>query len=333
MPVVGEGVVEIDEVGIVGGVPLAPVGGSRLRAAPVCPATVCVPDGQATPHRRVGVAFLMAQAEPQRGVGRQVDIHCAVEGLALGRVHVDPGVALVGLPDKPRTNGAFRVQCRGHIGLDAIGVPCAGAQFYRTLQVRAVGTLAHHVEGCGRITGTGHQTVGATDHFDAVVHGQAAEDFSRTPRLLIDGGYTVDHQRVELKATGVELCAAGLVAVDRHTRGIVDHIEDGFQVLVLNALLSDDADRLRRFPQRHAQRRGRARCVRCVRVGAFGNADLPSGGGLGDSDRTQDHRASLLGLFRRLQRGRRKGDTGCKHVHCQGQRAHCQRRARGNGDL
>ncbi|MNN28976.1 hypothetical protein D3C81_1425590 [compost metagenome] len=130
MPVVGEGVIEIDEVGIVGGVPLAPFGGGCLRAAPVCAATVCVPDRQAAPHRRVGVVFLVAQAEPQRGVGCQVDIHRAVERLALVGVHVDPGIAFVGFPDQPRANGAFLVQRRGHIGLDAIGVPCAGAQFY-----------------------------------------------------------------------------------------------------------------------------------------------------------------------------------------------------------
>ncbi|MNN38954.1 hypothetical protein D3C81_1529750 [compost metagenome] len=249
MPVVGEGVIEIDEVGVVGGVPLAPVGGGGLGAAPVCAAAVCVPDRQTTPHGRVGVVFLVAQSEPERGVGRQVDVHRAVEGLALVRVHVDPGVTLVGLADQPRANGAFLVQCRGHIAQHAIGVPCAGAQFYRPLQVSAVGAFAYHVEGCGRIAGTGHQTVGTAHHFHAVVHGQAAENLPRAPGLLEDGGYAIDHQRVELKTAGVELGPTGFIAVDRHPGGIVDHVENRMQVLVLDALLGDDADRLRGFAQ------------------------------------------------------------------------------------
>ncbi|MNF71723.1 hypothetical protein D3C84_536800 [compost metagenome] len=297
MPVVGKAVVEIDEVSLVSGVPFAPIGGGGLRAAPVGAAAVCVPDGQAAPHRRVGVAFLPAQAEPERGVGRQVDVHGAVDGLALVRVHVDPGVALVALRDQAPANGAFLVQLAGDVSFDTIGVPRAGAQFQRTLQVGTAGALAHHVDGGGRVAGAGHQAVGATDHFDAVVHGQAAENLPRTPRLLKDGRYTVDHQRVELKAAGVELCPTGLVAVDRHTRGIVDHIEDRTQILVLNALLGDDTDRLRGFAQRHAQRCRRARSVSGVRAGVFGHADSRLSGGLRDSDRRQGQRAFSLALI------------------------------------
>ncbi|MNQ46119.1 hypothetical protein D3C85_599250 [compost metagenome] len=333
LPVVGKRVVEVDEVGFVSGVPLAPVSRRCLRAAPVSAAAIGIPDRQATPHWRFGVAFLMTQAEPQGGVGRQVDVHRAIKGLALVRVHVDPGVALIGLPDKARANRAFLVQRRGHIGLDAIGVPSTGAQLHRTLQFLAVGALAHHVEGCGRVTRAGHQTVGAAYHFNAVIHGQTAENLTRTPWLLIDGRYAIDHQRVEFKTTGVELGTAGFIAIDRHTGGVVDHVEDGFQILVLNALLGDDADGLRCFAQRHGQRRGRARSIRRVRVSALGNPDLLCVGSLGDCDRVQGQSAfsRLLSCFRRLQGRSRDGDTGRKHVYCESQRPECQGRTRGNG--
>ncbi|MNF04419.1 hypothetical protein D3C80_2039300 [compost metagenome] len=51
LPVVGKLVVEINEVGVVGRVPLAPVSGGCLGTAPVGAAAIGVPDGQATPHR------------------------------------------------------------------------------------------------------------------------------------------------------------------------------------------------------------------------------------------------------------------------------------------
>ncbi|MNN05173.1 hypothetical protein D3C81_1179260 [compost metagenome] len=264
LPVVGKPVIEIDEVGLEGSVPLAPVGGGGLRAAPVGATAVRIPDRQATPHRRVGIAFLPAQAKPQRGVGSEVDIHGAIQGLTLGRVHIDPGVAFVGFCDQTPSDSAFGVQRTGHIGFDAIGVPGAGPQFQRAFQISAVGALAHHVDGCGWIAGTRHQAVGTAYYFNAVIHGQAAENFTRTPWLLKNGGDAIDHQRIEFKATGVELRPTGLVTVDRHTRGVIDHVENRTQVLVLYALLRDDADRLRRFPQRHTQRRGRACSLRRV---------------------------------------------------------------------
>jgi hypothetical protein len=41
----------------------------------------------------------------------------------------------------------------------------------------------------------------------------------------------------------------------------------------------------------------------------------------------------LLSLFRRLHAWRSEGNTGCKHVHGQGQGAHSQLRAGRNGVL
>ncbi|MNR22902.1 hypothetical protein D3C85_1398830 [compost metagenome] len=108
------------------------------------------------------------------------------------------------------------------------------------------------------------------------------------------------------------------------------------QILVLDALLGDDADRLRRLPQGHAQRRGRACRRGRVRVRVFGDRTALANGRLRDSDRGQGQSTPclcLLSLLRRLRGWRREGDTGCQHVHGQGQGAHSQLRAGRNGVL
>ena len=72
-----------------------------------------------------------------------------------------------------------------------------------------------------------------------------------------------------MRADAIELVIGDRIAARRKARALAaqreqgdarrlrHHLRDGAQALVLHALLRDDADRLRRFPDRQAQRRGR----------------------------------------------------------------------------
>ncbi len=256
-PAVAEWVLEIGEGGGGGGVPVAPVRGAAEAARPFQEAAFVVEHRVATPGHALGPVLLIVVAHAQRGGGAEVGIDHAVQHGPLLAVAVQVGIALLVGADQPPAHAAVGRQRRSHIGGTAPAVPCAGAQRRVGLQGAAVGALAHEVDRRRRAAGAAEQAAGPAQHLDAFVDGRIQAGI---------GGPGVDPRRdrhavvghvLDQQAARIEQHPLGIVGVGGHPGDVVEHIAHRGQVLVLDPLRGDDAERLRRLlrGQRQARRR------------------------------------------------------------------------------
>src|SRR5690606_34932233 len=79
------------------------------------------------------------------------------------------GVAVLLDGDHAAAQVAHLGERTGHVPFQPVVVPGAGRDFHFRIEVRR-GTLAHEIDGGGRIAGRRHEAVRAADDLDAVVH-------------------------------------------------------------------------------------------------------------------------------------------------------------------
>ena len=141
------------------------------------------------------------------------------------------------------------VQGGGDVEHGAALVPAADAGFCGAGELLAGGALANQIDGGGGVAGSRREAGGSANDFDAVVDRQTGHDLAGTPGLVPRGRDAVDHQCIDVETACRELGTARFILVDGNAGDIVERVRDAGQALILDALLGDHGDRLRRFSQ------------------------------------------------------------------------------------
>ncbi len=220
--------------------------------------------------RAVVIHVLIFSAHGQHGGIADVPLQHPIGHLLLQFLPVDVALA-VGLrgDETAPYMTAFRKFPR-HIQLGAVAVP--GAGLYGQLALRLQGRLlADQVHGGAGVTGAGHQPGRAAHHLDPVIDGHVGEVVAKA--VAVGTVDAVDLDVVDLQATHVDLvgvAASWPHAVHYHAGGLLEHLGHVGEILVLDLLAGDHADRLRRFAHRQVQAGRRAGRTGGVAAGAFG---------------------------------------------------------------
>ncbi|MNX75206.1 hypothetical protein D3C86_1066700 [compost metagenome] len=272
-PVVVEAVLHLG-IDLAGAVPR--VGPARDQRRPARQAQVLAV-GVARQAREVGnaVAVLVACAQGQQGPRRQVELQGAVHepGAHLGRV-VEEVAVLIGQPGTAAQRGAG-VQRAGDVAFDAVVVPAAHGAGETSLRL-GLGALAHQIDGAAGVAGAGEQAVHAAQELDVVIlrHVDLADGaepvhrgFHRRAAIdlhVADG----ESARIEVGVVAQRRARAVAGALQGQAGGLVQHIGQGRQVLVFDALACDHRHGVRDLAQFLAF--GHRHTAGGVRAGAFG---------------------------------------------------------------
>ena len=227
---------------------------------------------QGTPQRTVGVVLVQAVANGEQGVGAQIGFEHAVEHIDLARVAVEVGVLVLVGVDRSPADIALGGQRTGDVGLDAALVPGTGGQI-DTRQRRGGRTLAHEVDGGGRVAAATHQTVGATQHLDTL------ERCEINGTILVAGRerntHAVELEIGDVEAARGEVGTVGLDLLDSDAGGKFQHVVDAVELEVIDLGAGDGGDRLRGLPRSQLQlgRRAAGRGLVAVGLRAVGAAD------------------------------------------------------------
>lgn len=250
VPVARQGVLRLQEGGLVEDVPVGPVGRGRGRARIADRRAVRILQRQRAPQHPVGLAFVPREAAGQGQVGGHVPGEDAVGQGPLGGVIVEVGVGLLAGQDDAPAHRARGVQRPREIRLQPLQVP--GADLGGEIALELGGRpLAHVVDGRRRIADAGHQRVGAAHHLDAVEHrGVHLAELDVPDQRQADA---VQLEVGDVEAAGVVLGAVGLDLLDVDARRLGQQVLHLGQAEVADLLRGDDRHRLRGLAQRHRQ--------------------------------------------------------------------------------
>jgi len=180
--------------------------------------------------------------------------------------------------------------------------------------------LADQVHRRGRVAGPAQQAGGAAHHFHAVIQGQVQAGIAVAPVLHHLRGQAIELVAVDVEAAGVELGAFGIGLGAADAGGVGQHVEDVVQVLIFDALVADDAHRLRDLARRQVEAGAGRGLAHGVAFGALAlDHDLVQGGGVGrgvlcerggSGQRAQRSKQGLGQAGLRQQAGQHNGRTG-----------------------
>ncbi|MCY1351487.1 hypothetical protein D9M69_377540 [compost metagenome] len=226
---------------------------------------------------------LRIHAEAQQRVGCQVGFDDAVEDVLALVEAIDVRLVVLVDTDQAAAQRAIVVQRAGNVRLGTGIVPTADVLLERGLELGGR-PLADHVQsGAGGAHAVG-QAGGAADDLHAVVQRHVSALGDRFV-VAIQALHAIDLVVLHHEAAGVDQAGvgAGVTAlVDVQAGGLLDHVHQLREVLVLHTLPGDHADRLRRFADRQRQLGGGGGRAAGVGAGALGGgaeADAVDAGG------------------------------------------------------
>ncbi len=245
LPAIAEGVLQGGEGALAGGVPVGPVRAGVERFVVAGARAIRIQHRETAPGRAVGALLLVVVAHAQLGVRSQVGVDDGIaQRLALVvAVHLAIGVQVAA--DYAAAHRATGVERAAYVHGGAGAAPAADVHRHAAGQLGTVGMLADQVHRRGRIAGTTEQAGGATHHFHAVVQRKVQAGITVAPVLHHLRGQAIELVGVDVEPTCVELGALAVGLGTGHAGGVGQHVDDVVQVLIFNALVADDAERLR----------------------------------------------------------------------------------------
>ena len=182
----------------------------------------------------------MAGTDTQQGIGTKVRIDNAVQHQFLVLVQVDIALAVFVPGHGTGADRAVAGHGTSDVGRHLVGVPAAVAGVQIAAEIAPVGVFAHQVDGGRRVARAGQQAGGTPHDFNTFVQGDVGDRLAGTPRQGPGQRHPIDLVVGDFEAARGEAVTDIIDFIDRHTHRIVDHVRDGRQILVEDALLGDD---------------------------------------------------------------------------------------------
>lgn len=266
VPVVVERMRQVGVQAAVGAVLPAPGGAEvgRARQAQVGTRRVA----RQAVHEGTALRFFRAGADAHACRGRDVVFQRAVES-GVAAVHVvDERMLVLVVDQRPTAQRALGVERAAGIDLGAVAVPRARAHFHRRGAARDR-ALAHQVHGAAGVPFALQQARRTAQHLGAVVNGHARTEVAGPAVHAAVQRHTVELDRRQVEAARVDVLAALRALGDRDAGGAGQGVVDVGEVLLVQQLPRDDADRLRDVLERLLALADGDR-PRGVRAGALG---------------------------------------------------------------
>lgn len=175
--------------------------------------------------------------------------------------------------------------------------------------------LADQVHRSGRVAGAAEQAGGAAHHFHAVVQRQIQAGVTVAPVLHHLRRQAVELVGIDVEPTRVELGALAVGLGAGHAGGVGQHVDDVVELLIFDALVADDADRLRDLARCQVEAGTGRGAAHRIAFGAFAlDHHLVQrgrvGGGVGEGGRGQGAECNEYGNGQPLRLRDTEGGTG-----------------------
>lgn len=259
----------------IGAFALPPVPACRgaVGARQPCRCAIAEEQRRGTPRTAIGMRGEVVDARAQpRAVGEVGFEHAVHAGRAV-LLEAHPAVLFGVGAHHAAAHAPAGGQRAGHIEFGAAVVPGADIEAGTGLERRG-GALAHHVDGGRWIARAGHQATGAAHHFDTLVDRGVAEYRIAACTGGVVGRHAIEHEVVDCKSARSEQRAVAVVGLHGDAWRLLQHLGDGDEVEVFDALAGEHRQRLRRLAQRQRQLGGGIGAAHLVALGAAGHQHL-----------------------------------------------------------
>nr|GEU28148.1 hypothetical protein [Tanacetum cinerariifolium] len=229
--------------------------------------------GQAV-EERAAFDFFGAERQVDLGLWRHIVFERGEQGGAAAVGVVDKGFLVLVVRHHARAQAAVGIEHAAGVELQAVVVPRSGLGHH----LGGVGgqrPFAHQVDGAARIARALQQARRAAQHFHAVVDGGARVEIAGAAIHAAVERHAVVLHGGQVEAARINVFAALRALLDGHARGAGQGVVDGGEILLVEQLARDHADRLRNVLQ----------CLLALadadRAGGVGASAFGDGAGLG----------------------------------------------------
>ena len=160
-------------------------------------------------------------------------------------VTLNEAVVILITGDHAPANFTGLYQRRLHIHHVALFVPAAISGRDVAFERLTVSVFTHHIHIRRRVAGAAHQPGRAAHDFDFVVNRRVARGVAKVPAVIKKRRHIFVGEIADVKTAREKVGPAGVNARGGHAHGVFQHIFNGVQLLILHALLANDAYGLR----------------------------------------------------------------------------------------